>query len=328
MSGHAPILTIGNAIVDIIARMDDGFIEAQGMNKGGMNLVETPGEAARLYDAIGPAVEISGGSAANTAAGIVSCGGRAGFIGKIGDDAIGRIFTHDITSAGVEFDPSLHPEERTATSIVLITPDAERTMNTHLGACRHLEAGDIDPEKVAAAEWAYFEGYLFDNADGRACFERIASVAAEAGTKLAFTLSDAWYVDRHRGTLEELVVGRVDLLFGNENEIGRLTGRKGDAMLDAASKLAGEVAVTRRERGSVIVAGGDRVEVPAKQGLTVSDPTGAGDLYAAGYLHARLNGGDLREAAGNGTAAAAEIITHVGARPEQPLSGLMPFGGR
>ena len=328
MSGHAPILTIGNAIVDIIARMDDDFIKAQGMNKGGMNLVGTPEEAVRLYDAIGPAVEISGGSAANTAAGIVSCGGRAGFIGKIGDDAIGRIFTHDITSAGVEFDPSLHPEERTATSIVLVTPDAQRTMNTHLGACRHLGADDIDPEKVAAAEWTYFEGYLFDNADGRACFGRVASVAAEAGTRLAFTLSDAWYVDRHREAIEELVVGRVDLLFGNENEIGRLTGREGDAMLEAAAKLAGEVVVTRRERGSVVVAGDDRVEVPAKQGLTVSDTTGAGDLYAAGYLHARQSGGDLREAAGNGTAAAAEIITHVGARPEQALSGLIPFGGR
>ena len=184
MAGRAPILTIGNAIVDIIARADDAFIETQGMNKGGMNLVDDPEDAERLYDAIGPAVEVSGGSAANTAAGIVSCGGRCGFIGKIGDDTIGRVFTHDITSAGVEFDPATHPERRTATSIVLITPDSQRTMNTHLGACRHLESGDIGPEKVADAEWVYFEGYLFDNPDGPGCFDRVASIAAEAGTKV------------------------------------------------------------------------------------------------------------------------------------------------
>ena len=328
MAGHAPILTIGNAIVDIIARTDDDFIATQGMNKSGMNLVETPEEAVRLYDAIGPAVEVSGGSAANTAAGIVSCGGRAGFVGKIGDDSIGRIFTHDITAAGVEFTPALHPEKRTATSIILITPDAQRTMNTHLGACRHLGADDIDEEKVADADWVYFEGYLFDNAEGRACFERVSAVAAEAGTKLAFTLSDAWFVERHREALEALVAGRVDLLFGNEMEVGSFTGLEGDAMLDAASRLAGEVAVTRREKGSVIVAGDERVAVPAVDGLRVSDPTGAGDLYAAGYLFAKQGGGDRHEAAANGTAAAAEIITHVGARPEQPLSDLIPFKGR
>ena len=327
MAGHAPILTIGNAIVDIIARADDAFIEARGMNKSGMNLIESPEEAARLYDAIGPAVEVSGGSAANTAVGIVSCGGGAGFIGKVGDDSIGRIFTHDITAAGVEFTPAMHPEERTATSVVLVTPDAERTMNTHLGACRHLEAGDIDPERVAAAEWAYFEGYLFDTPAGRACFELVAGIAADAGTKLAFTLSDAWFVDRHHGALTELVAGRVDLLFGNEAEIGRMTGQEGDAMLDAASGLAAEVVVTKSERGSVILAGGERVAVPAMEGVTATDPTGAGDLYAAGYLHARQGGGDRREAAMNGTAAAAEVITHLGARPERPLVELMPYRG-
>ena len=328
MAGHAPILTIGNAIVDIIARADDDFIEAQGMNKGGMNLIDTPEEAARLYDAIGPAVEASGGSAANTAAGVVSCGGQAGFIGKIGDDHIGGIFTHDITAAGVEYTPALHSGERTATSIVLVTPDAQRTMNTHLGACRHLEAGDVDPERVAAAEWVYFEGYLFDNPDGPACYERVAGIAAEAGTKIAFTLSDAWCVDRHRGALEALVFGGVDLLFGNEMEVERATGLKGDAMLDAAPRLAGEIAVTRSEKGSVVLAGEDILAVPAQTGLAVSDATGAGDMYAAGYLCARLNGGDRREAAMNGTAAAAEVITHMGARPEQRLSDLMPYQGR
>lgn len=324
MANPAPIVTVGNAIVDIIARADDAFIAAQGMNKGGMQLLETADAAARLYDAIGPAVEVSGGSAANTAVGIVSCGGEAGFIGKLADDTMGRIFSHDITAAGVSYAPIYADGERTASCIILVTPDAQRTMNTHLGATIHLQPDDIDPALVAGAEWVYLEGYLFDAPGGPACFARVAELAAASATRVAVSLSDAWCVERHHDALLGFVRDHVDLLFGNEIEIEALTGLKGDAMLAAVPDLADEVAVTLGANGSVVIAGAERVAVEAGKGIEVVDTTGAGDLYAGGYLYARQQGAGLEDAALTGTAAASEIISHIGARPETSLAGLIP----
>lgn len=322
MSTTAPIVTIGNAIVDIIARAEDQFIAEQGMNKGGMQLLDMQG-AAQLYDAIGPAVEISGGSAANTAVGIVSCGGKAGFIGKLAEDEMGRIFTHDITAAGVEYSPAYADGERTASCIVLVTPDAQRTMNTHLGATLHLQPGDIDPERIACADWAYLEGYLFDAPGGPDCYAHVAEIARANGTKLALSLSDAWCVDRHRTDLQSFIQDKVDLLFGNEIEIESLTGQQGDAMLSALPDLAGEVAVTLGEKGSVIVTAAGQTHIGAQDGVNVVDTTGAGDLYAGGYLYARHHGASEAEAGRIGTIAAAEIISHIGARPETPLASLI-----
>lgn len=325
---HAPILAVGNAIVDIIALTDDEFLQKEGMNKGGMQLLEDAADAARLYERIGPATEISGGSAANTVVGIVSCGGQAGFIGKLGHDDVGAIFAKDITAAGVEYVPCYDPEERTGNCIILVTPDAQRTMNTHLGATRHLLPEDIDPERVAAADWVYLEGYSYDAPSGPACFSHVADLIKGTDTRLAFSLSDAWCVERHHDELLAFIDDHIDLLFGNQIEIEALTGLKGEAMLDAVAGMASEVAVTFGEEGSVVVSGTERIRVDAKKGISVVDTTGAGDLFAAGYLHARQLGGSLEDAAMNGTAAAAEIISHVGARPEQPLSSLVPFRGR
>ncbi|MGC6484731.1 MAG: adenosine kinase [Candidatus Puniceispirillales bacterium] len=318
----ASIVTIGNAIVDIITKADDAFIDAQGMVKSAMNLVDAEASM-RLYDAIGPATEISGGSAANTAVGIVSCGGSAGFIGKIARDTLGRIFEHDIRAAGVAFPPVYDDDSVTASSIIVVTPDTERTMNTHLGACITLGPDDMDEAMIAAAEWVYLEGYLFDSPQGPASFDKTAAIARENGTKLAVTMSDSWCVERHHGPLTDFIADHADLIFGNEEEIKALMGTD---LEEATAKLPGlvkECVITRGAEASMVVDPSGVISVPVEADVAVVDTTGAGDLFAGGYLFGRQKGLTLEQSARIGALAAAEVISHYGARPETALETLI-----
>ena len=322
MSSSTPIVTIGNAIVDIIARADDKFILDQGMQKSAMNLIDAE-RASSLYDAIGPATEISGGSAANTAVGIVACGGKAGFIGKISEDMLGRIFSHDIRAAGVVFTPVYAENNQTASSTILVTPDSERTMNTHLGASITLGPDDMDEALIAGAEWVYLEGYLFDAPRGPDCYARVAEIAGANGTKVAVSLSDAWCVERHHAPLSAFLADHTDLVFGNEDEILTLFPGSFDDAVRQITGMVEEAAITRGAGGSLAVRGVDKARVEADSAVRVVDTTGAGDLYAGGYLYARQKGHDLETAARIATIAASEVISHIGARPQEDLTKLI-----
>jgi len=321
MSSSTPIVTIGNAIVDIIARADDQFILDQGMQKSAMNLIDAE-RASSLYDAIGPATEISGGSAANTAVGIVACGGKSGFIGKISEDMLGRIFSHDIRAAGVVFTPVYAEDNQTASSTILVTPDSERTMNTHLGASITLGPYDMDEALIAGAEWVYLEGYLFDAPRGPDCYARVAEIAGANGTKVAVSLSDAWCVERHHAALSAFLADHTDLVFGNEDEILTLFPGSFDDAVRQISTMVEEAAITQGAGGSLAVRGVDKARVEADSDVRVVDTTGAGDLYAGGYLYARQKGHDLETAARIATIAASEVISHIGARPQEDLTKL------
>lgn len=320
---HHDVLGVGNAIVDILAASDDAFLAAQGMDKGGMALVDEA-RAHAIYAAMGAGVEASGGSAANTIAGIASFGGRAAFIGRVRDDEFGRIFAHDLRSLGVAFDtPAAIDGAATARCLIVVTPDAQRTMNTHLGACVELTEDDIDPALVAASRITYLEGYLFDPPRAQEAFRKAARIAREAGRKVALTLSDSFCVNRYHAEFLALIAAHVDILFANEAEIAALYP---DASLaEAASQLAGQVelaAITRSEKGSLLVSGEERVEVPAAPIARLVDTTGAGDLYAAGVLHGLTRDKPLAECGRLGSIAAAEVISHYGARPETALATL------
>jgi sugar/nucleoside kinase (ribokinase family) len=317
------VVGIGNAIVDVIARCDDAFLAARNLKKGSMQLIGT--DAVReLYGAIGPAVEISGGSAANTIVGVASLGGKAAFIGKVADDELGRIFAHDIRAAGVTFDtPPAKGSLPTARSLILVTPDGERTMNTFLGVSPELDGGAIKAETVAAGKIVYLEGYLFDREEAKAAFRQAAEIAAKAGRQVALTLSDGFCVDRHRDAFRALVKDKVDILFANESEITSLyqTSSFDEAAKEAARDVKLAV-LTRSAKGAVIHGDGKSVAVAAVPVPKVVDTTGAGDLYAAGFLYGHANGLPLETCGKLGSLAAAEIISHVGARPEQPLDKL------
>jgi sugar/nucleoside kinase (ribokinase family) len=317
------VVAIGNAIVDIIGRCDDAFLTAQGRVKGSMQLVDAP-TVERLYAAMGPGIEISGGSAANTAAGIASFGGRAGFIGKTATDQFGQVFRHDIRAAGVTFDTAPAADrEPTGRSLILVTPDGQRTMNTFLGVSPHLGNGEVDADLIRSARILYLEGYLFDRPDAKAAFRQAADIAAKAGRRVALTLSDPFCVDRHRAEFLELVRKSVDILFANEAEV---TSLYETASFEVAAQRARAdtrlAALTRSEKGSVILSGGEAVEVPAAPVEDVVDTTGAGDLYAAGFLFAVARGMALETAGRLGSLAAAEVISHIGARPQVPLAEL------
>jgi len=318
------VVGIGNAIVDIIGRCDDAFLARHGYAKGSMQLVDAAA-AAQLYDAMGPAVEISGGSGANTIVGVASFGGRAGFIGKTADDAFGQIFGHDIRSAGVTFTtaPAAKASEPTGRCLVLVTPDGQRTMHTFLGVSPQLGGGEVEPALVASARIVYLEGYLFDRAEAKAAFRDAAGIAARAGRQVALSLSDAFCVDRHRSEFLALIRSCVDILFANEAEITSLyqTRSFDDAArrAQADTKLA---ALTRSEKGSLILGEGKAIMVPADPVAEVVDTTGAGDLYAAGFLFGVATGRDLQTAGRLGSLAAAEAISHIGARPEKKLAEL------
>ncbi len=314
------VLAIGNAIVDVIAHASDDFIASEGMAKGGMALIDEE-SAERLYDAMGSGVEISGGSGGNTIAGVAAFGGSGAFIGKVRDDTLGNIYRHDLRAIGVAFDtPATTTGLATARCLVLVTPDAERTMNTFLGACTGLDEDDIDPALVAAAGITYLEGYLFDQSPAKAAFRKAASLARAAGRKVALTMSDSFCVHRHKDEFLELIENHIDILFANEDEIRALYGV--DDTL-AAARIAAQhvdlVTVTRGAAGALLIDAEGIVEVAASRVDAVVDTTGAGDLYAAGVLYGLSRGLSLAECGRLGCAAAGEAIGHFGARPQADL---------
>ena len=319
------VLCIGNAIVDIIADCDDAFLEREGLTQGMMRLIDAD-EATRLYDHMGPAREISGGSAGNTAAGVAALGGKAGFIGQIAPDQLGDFYRHDLTSTGVEFiTPAADLGEPTARSMVLVTPDAHRTMNTFLGAAQLLPSAALDEAQIESAAVLYLEGYLWDPETPRYAMVKAIDIARRAGRKVAFTLSDTFCIDRHRDGFNELLDnGRVDILFANEAEIRMLAGAGDfDAAVAMVQNKVETLVVTRSEEGAIAVQNGQRASVAAEPVGKVVDTTGAGDLFAAGFLFGQTNGRSLEDSLHIGAIAAAEVISHYGARPEADLKALV-----
>jgi adenosine kinase len=323
------VLGIGNAIVDVIARTDDDFLARQSMHKGTMALIDEA-RAAAIYDAMGPAVEVSGGSAANTIAGVASLGSRAAFVGKVKDDELGRVFAHDIRAAGVAYEtPPASTGPSTARCYVLVTADGERTMNTYLGAAQDLHPNDIDADAVAAAGITYLEGYLWDPPKAKEAFLKAAEIAHGAERDVALTLSDAFCVDRYRAEFRNLIrSGTVDLVFANERELHSLYETADfDTALGALRNDAKLAVVTRSEKGCLVVSREETAAVPASPVARVVDATGAGDLFAAGFLVGLSRGTDYRSAARLGALAAAEVIQHLGARPGSSLKVLARDNG-
>ena len=317
------VVGIGNAIVDVIAHADDAFIAREGLAKGAMTLIDAA-RAEALYRRMGPAIEASGGSAGNTLAGLASLGGSGAFIGKVRDDLLGEVYRHDITAIGVRFGtPAATNGPATARCLIVVTPDGQRTMGTYLGACTELGPDDIDADLVAAAQVTYLEGYLFDPPLAQEAFRRAAAIAHGAGRKVALSLSDPFCVERHRAEFRRLVEGEVDILFANESEICSLYET---ADFDAAAaQVRGHVeiaALTRSALGSVVL-GGEVHPVAAAPVARVVDTTGAGDLYAAGFLYGLNLGLPLPTCGRIGSLCAAEIISHMGARPETDLARLL-----
>jgi sugar/nucleoside kinase (ribokinase family) len=323
MSSAFDILGIGNAMVDVIARADEALLRRLDLTKGSMTLVDAP-RAEAIYAAMGPGIESSGGSAGNTCAAAASIGARVAFIGLVADDQLGQVFRHDIRAAGVAFDtPPATEGPPTARCLILVTPDAQRTMCTYLGACVNLSEAAIAPEVVAASRVTYLEGYLFDPPAAQAAFRKAARLAHEAGQLVALTLSDPFCVDRHRAAFRALVREEVDILFANEAEILSLYQVAGFAEAMAAVRAETRVAaLTRSERGSVIVTPEHAIEIAAEP-TTVVDTTGAGDAYAAGFLAGYTQGRSLAACGRMAAIAAAEAISHVGARPQGDLKALV-----
>ena len=318
------VLCIGNAIVDVIADTSDAFLDTEGLTKGSMRLIDAE-EAERLYGHMGPAREISGGSAANTAAGVAALGSRAGFIGQVAPDQLGSFYKHDLTATGVEFTtPAADFGEPTARSMVLVTPDGHRTMNTFLGAAQHLPASALDEDQIASAAVLYLEGYLWDPETPRYAMVRAIEVARQAGRKVAFTLSDSFCIDRHRDGFNQLIDGgRIDILFANEDEIQALAGvAHFESAVAAVKDKVETLVVTRSEKGAIATRGSERADVPAEPVNAVVDTTGAGDLFAAGFLVGYTSGRSLEQSLKLGAIAAAEVISHYGARPEADLKAL------
>jgi sugar/nucleoside kinase (ribokinase family) len=322
------VIGVGNAIVDVIAQADDAQVEALGLAKGAMTLIDAH-QARELYGKMGPGRESSGGSAANTLAGIASLGGRGAYIGKVRNDQLGGVFSHDIRAVGVDYRTAAATDgPPTARCLIFVTPDAERTMQTFLGVSVELGVDDIDADAIRAAEITYLEGYLFDKEPAKEAFVHAAEIAHAANRKVALTLSDAFCVDRHRASFLHLVQGHVDILFANESEITSLYEVKDfDAAVRHISGHCEIAAVTRSEKGSVVVSGGETVAVPAAPVGKVVDTTGAGDLYAAGFLYGLTSGRGLDDCARIGGLAAAEVIQHYGARPEVSLKELLAKSG-
>ena len=318
------VLCIGNAIVDVIADATDDFLTDEGLVKGTMRLIDA-GEAERLYAHMGPGRQVSGGSAGNTAAGVAALGGRAGFIGQVAPDQLGEFYRHDLTAAGVEFiTPAADVGVPTARSMILVTPDGHRTMNTFLGAAQHLPASALDEEQIRGSAILYLEGYLWDPETPRYAMIWAIEVARRASRKIAFTLSDIFCVDRHRDGFGALLDdGRIDILFANQAEIEALAGVPHlDTAIAAVSGKVETLVVTRSEDGALATRGGERVEVPAEPIDALVDTTGAGDLFAAGFLVGEARRLGLERSLRLGAICAAEVIQHYGARPEADLRAL------
>ncbi|MXP64822.1 adenosine kinase [Roseomonas sp. M0104] len=317
------ILGIGNAILDVQARAEDAFLAANGMARGSMALIDAE-RAEAIYAAMGPGVESSGGSAANTCAAAAALGARVGFLGKVAEDALGKVFAHDIRAAGVAFPTApLGGGAPTARCLILVSPDGQRTMNTYLGACVSFGEEDVDEAMVASAAITYLEGYLFDPPEAQAAFRRAAGVAHQAGRQVSLSLSDPFCVGRHRDAFRSLVAHQVDILFANEAEIASLYETDSfEAAVEAVRREVKLAALTRSEKGSVIIRG-DETHVIAAAPAEVVDTTGAGDAYAAGFLAALAQGHALAECGRWGSVAAAECIGHFGARPQHDLKALV-----
>ncbi len=319
------VLAIGNAIVDVIAETDDAFISAEGLTKGGMTLVDAD-QASALYGKMGPGREISGGSAANTLAGLAALSHTCAFIGQVADDQLGEVFAHDIRATGIDFDVPARPgQPPTARCLILVTPDAQRTMNTFLGASQFLPAKEIDAELIQSAAILYLEGYLWDPEEPRAAMRTAIDLARAAGRKVALTLSDAFVISRHGPDfLVEMEAGRIDILFANEVEIMALAGSDSfDAAVDAIAAKVPLLVVTRGEHGAIAVRGEERASVSAEPVSQLIDTTGAGDLFAAGVLAGLSEGRSLEQCLTMGAVCAAEVISHYGARPEADLKALV-----
>jgi sugar/nucleoside kinase (ribokinase family) len=319
------VLAIGNAIVDVIAETDDAFIALEGLTKGGMTLVDAA-QASALYGKMGPGREVSGGSAANTLAGLAALEHNCAFIGQVADDQLGEVFAHDIRATGIDFTVPARPgQPPTARCLILVTPDAQRTMNTFLGASQFLPAKLIDAEMIQSAAILYLEGYLWDPEEPRAAMRTAIDLARAAGRKVALTLSDAFVISRHGPDfLIEMEAGRIDILFANEVEITALAGVEDfDAAVDAIAAKVPLLVVTRGEHGAIAVRGDERASVKAEPVAHLVDTTGAGDLFAAGVLAGLSEGRSLEHCLTMGAVCAAEVISHYGARPEADLKALV-----
>ena len=319
------VIAIGNAIVDVMAPCSDADIARLGLAKGGMTLVDTA-RAHALYEAMGPAREISGGSAANTLAGLAALGAKCAFIGQVADDQLGEVFAHDIRAGGIAYaTPARAGDPPTARCLIFVTPDGQRTMNTYLGASQFLPSAQVDEATIADAAVLYLEGYLWDPEEPRAAMRRAIAAARNAGRKVAFTLSDSFVIARHGDDFRALIeAGEIDILFANEHELAALTGI--EDFHEGITHLGGKVptvVVTRSEKGAYAIAGGEHAEVAAEPVAQVVDTTGAGDLFAAGFLFGLARGRALAECLKLGAICAAEIISHYGARPEADLKALV-----
>ncbi len=321
MSKRFQLVGIGNAMVDVLGHADDAFLEENGVEKGIMQLIDRA-RGVELYERIGPAIEMSGGSAANTIAGFAHLGGRAAYIGKVKDDQLGAIFGHDLRAQGVTYEvalaPAAHPEE-TGRCFVLVTPDGERSMNTYLGVTEHLAPDDIDEEMIEETDWIFLEGYRFDGPESHEAFARAIRAVKRGGGKVALTLSDPFCVERHHGAFAEMLKQDVDLLFANRAEIAAMYGTTDiDAALQAAANEVETVVCTESEHGAHVVKGPMRWHCPAVP-TRVVDATGAGDLFSAGFLWGLVDGHDLETCGIMGNIAASEVIGHLGARAEADL---------
>jgi sugar/nucleoside kinase (ribokinase family) len=318
------VVAIGNAIVDVMAPCGDELIGELGMTRGGMTLVDTE-RANELYDAMGPAREISGGSAANTLAGLSALGAQCAFVGQVADDQLGEVFAHDIHAVGIDYDVNPRAgDPPTARCLIFVTPDGQRTMNTFLGASQFLPPKAVDETLIASASVLYLEGYLWDPEEPRAAMRRAIAASRDAGRQVAFTLSDPFVISRHGDDFRDLIdAGQIDILFANEHELAALTGEDDfDAGLAALAPKVPVLVVTRGADGAVAIANGERAEVPAEPIAQVVDTTGAGDLFAAGFLHGHVRGDSLERCLKLGAICAAEVISHYGARPEADLQKL------
>jgi sugar/nucleoside kinase (ribokinase family) len=315
------VVGIGNALVDVISHESDQFVVDNALNRNTMTLIEEP-RAHELYDAMGPGIEMSGGSAANTMVGVAAFGGRAAYIGRVRDDQLGEVFAHDLRATGVHFHCRESDEgPSTGRCLIVVTPDAHRTMNTYLGISAYLGPDDVDPDLVADAQVVYLEGYLWDRPEAKEAYRKAARVAHDAGRRVSLTLSDPFCVDRHRPEWRVLVEEEVDILFANAEEITSLYECDLDDALRRVSDDCELAAITRSELGSVAVERGEVHTIDAFP-VRLVDTTGAGDLYAAGFLYAYTQGHDVSTCGRLGSLAAAEVISHTGARPEADLTEL------
>ena len=319
------VIAIGNAVVDVIASCEESLIEELALNRGGMTLIDEA-RADELYDAMPPAREVSGGSAANTLAGLSTLGLQCAFIGQVADDQLGKVFRHDMRATGIDFDTAPREgEPATGRVLIFVTPDGERTMNTFLGAGQFLPASALDEELIASAAILYLEGYLWDPEEPRKAMRRAIEVARQAGRKIAFTASESFVIDRHGDDFRAMIDdGVIDILFVNEHELATLTGEEDfDAGVAAVSAKVPTLVATRSAAGAIAISDGVRAEVAAEPVEKVIDTTGAGDQFAAGFLSGYARGAPLEECLKRGAIAAAEVISHYGPRPEVDMTALM-----